>query len=512
MAQVPETVREGAARARPGRTIADCYETLFRLGQGGMGSVEAALERRDDGNFTRIVALKRLLPEGARDPRLIDMFMREARLATLVEHPNVVRAFDYGEDDGELYLAMEYVEGETLSNVLARAREKEGGLVAPLVAYVLAETADALGAAHTLHDADGQELGVVHRDVSPQNVMISYDGFVKLLDFGVAKIASETALTRTGEVKGKVPYMSPEQALGEELDARSDLYSLGAVLFECLTGRRMWTGTEMEVLRKLALQDPPDLAEALPTAPSALVTLHRSLVAKDIAERPTSAAETSARLRAYIATTGTAPNTDVLRAVMARLFEGDAVTRKERLDSALKRVAPRRAGDLRKSLGDSAGTLPRLPESALVEPTTRASAATSTDDGSWSGSRHVIPKTTGRALWIAPLVLAGLAGGAWALLRTRSESISASTPQTTSSARPTMPAEISLPVRPPPPAMTSAPNPPSASAAPREPPPHTPPKPNARPRPTEKTAPKPATKPGHQRPSPPLDDVDPTPF
>ena len=190
--------------------VAEKFRSLFVIGRGGMGSVEVALERAGS-EFQRVVALKRLLPDAARDKRHIDMFLREARLAALLSHPNVVHAFDFGESRSGLYLAMEYVEGEPLSQVVRTAYAKEGRLAPALVAYILAEICDGLHAAHELRDVNGAPLNVVHRDVSPHNVMVSYEGHVKLLDFGVAKIEDDRGVTKTGEVKGKTAYMSPEQ-------------------------------------------------------------------------------------------------------------------------------------------------------------------------------------------------------------------------------------------------------------------------------------------------------------
>ncbi len=206
-----------------------------------MGSVEAVAEEMSDGT-TRVVALKRLLRTTGTEAARLEMFLREARLTTLLEHPNVIRSFEYGESAGEVFLAMEYVAGEPLSRLLAVAAERHEGLPLPVIAYILAEACEGLHAAHELRGANGESLGVVHRDVSPHNVMVGYDGSVKLLDFGVAKIdlIDCVARTKTGEVKGKTAYMSPEQAMGEPLDRRSDLYSMGAVLFECVAGRRMW--------------------------------------------------------------------------------------------------------------------------------------------------------------------------------------------------------------------------------------------------------------------------------
>src|SRR5580704_8941440 len=271
------------------RDVRDRYQSLFVVGEGGMGRVEVALERGPVG-FERIVALKRLLPRAPRDARHVQMFLREARLAALLRHPNVVHAFAFGEIDGELFLAMQYVEGEPVSRVLAAAKTEGRGLDPIFVAWVLAEVCDGLHAAHELRDESGRPLRVVHRDVSPHNVMISYDGNVKVVDFGVARFDTGGHATRTGEVKGKMAYMSPEQALGEELDRRSDLFSVGAMLFECLTGRRMWgEGTDLELMRKIALEPPPHLDAALPGAHPVLVQLQTRLTARDPGARPPTA-------------------------------------------------------------------------------------------------------------------------------------------------------------------------------------------------------------------------------
>ncbi len=343
----PEPAQEGATELASGVAR---YRRLFEIGKGGMGSVEVALER-GEGGFERIVAVKRMLPDASREARHTEMFLREARLAALLAHPNVVHAFAFGESNGELYLAMEYVEGEPLSHVLRIAGERGEALPPVLVAHILAELCDGLHAAHELRDVNGNALNVVHRDVSPHNVMVSYEGHVKLLDFGVAKVEAQSGVTRTGEVKGKTAYMSPEQAMGEPLDRRSDLFSVGAVLFECLTGRRMWgTGTDLETLRKLALEAPPRLDAERPSPPRALCDLHLRLVARAAADRPKDARAVAAELRAFIAQAGAYPDAGVVAATMSRLFAAEAAERRRALNEALSEAAPTRVEALRESL------------------------------------------------------------------------------------------------------------------------------------------------------------------
>src|SRR5579863_7466433 len=229
--------------------------------------------------------------------------------------------------------------------------------------------------------------------------MIAYDGQVKILDFGVAKFdaGGAGAETRTGEVKGKMAYMSPEQALGDKLDCRSDLFGVGAVLFECLTGRRMWgTGTDVEVMRKLALEVPPRLDEALPSAPPALVDLHTRLVAREPAGRLASANEVAARLRLYV-DSSTRSDAAALRDLMARLFPAQADMRRAQLTEALRHAAPSNVEALRRSLE---------PGAALQRPTLTEAVIVQRVDGGTDATPPVTRRRGLLPLWIAPFALA----------------------------------------------------------------------------------------------------------
>ena len=338
-----------AARAT---TVGGRYRSLFVVGKGGMGSVEAALQE-GGAERERVVALKRLLPDAARDRRRVDMFLREAKLAAMLSHPNVVTAYDYGEIDGELYLAMEYVEGQPLSRVLKAMADAKQQLPVSVVAYVLAEVCRGLHAAHELADpATGQPLNLVHRDVSPQNVMLGYDGRVRLLDFGVAKIETES-VTKTGEVKGKTAYMSPEQAMGDPLDRRSDLFGVGALLYECLALGRMWgDGTDMEVIRKLALESPPGLEKTgRADLPAELVALHARLVARERDGRPATAEEVSKALDLLVPDAQQAKKT--LEKLLDEHFAEQAKEQRAQLDSSLLAASPANAMALRESVHPS---------------------------------------------------------------------------------------------------------------------------------------------------------------
>ena len=393
------------------RPIEERFRSLFVLGRGGMGSVEAALETRgSEGEeaFERVVALKRLLPE-RRDARRAEMFLREAKLAAMLDHPNVVRAHAYGEIGGELYLALEYVEGQPLSRVVAALTERGEHMSAALAAHVVAEVCEGLHAAHELRGENGQPLSVVHRDVSPQNVMVGYDGSVRLLDFGIAKIEAES-VTKTGEVKGKTAYMSPEQAMGDPLDRRSDLFGVGALLFECIAGRRMWgEGTDMEVIRKLALESPPSLTDASSEVPAWMVALHARLVARAPSDRPASARAVAEELRAHEDASGVGEREAQVRALtalMQRCFADEADAERARLAEALERAAPLQAEALRESL------LPRTPSATMraatpVDEAPRAAEAQATAAPEAPASARS-PKT-----FVIAGALAALALGAW---------------------------------------------------------------------------------------------------
>ena len=249
------------------------YLLLRRIARGGMAEVFLAQQKGLEG-FDRRVAVKRILPHLLDSPDFVKMFLSEAKLAAQLTHPNVVHIYDFGKVEGDYFLAMEYVDGVHAGQVF-KLGEKEM-LPPTLVARVGADAASALHYAHEMRGANGQPLGLVHRDVSPANIMISYDGVVKLCDFGIAKAAALTdQLTNPGQVKGKYAYMSPEQTVAAPLDGRSDVFSLAIVMWELLTGRfivqrgdaveamRAIRDGKLEPLLRVAPHVPPPLAKAI---------------------------------------------------------------------------------------------------------------------------------------------------------------------------------------------------------------------------------------------------------
>jgi eukaryotic-like serine/threonine-protein kinase len=245
-----ETVGDVGAGHTLGR-----YELLIPLASGGMASVWAARLKGPRG-FQKIVAVKLMLAELSDDPNFEKMFLDEAELASRIKHPNVVEIVDLGEQDGVLYQVMEWVDGEPLSHLIRELRDS-GGVPLPIARGIVIQACAGLQAAHELTGADGAPVGLVHRDVSPQNLLLGYDGILKVVDFGVAKAESNRQQTVVGQMKGKAPYMAPEQALGEKVDRRTDVFALGIVFFQLLTGKHPFRAeNDLATLRRIVGKDP----------------------------------------------------------------------------------------------------------------------------------------------------------------------------------------------------------------------------------------------------------------
>lgn len=237
------------------------YELLGELASGGMATVYLGRER-SSGGATRLVAVKSMLPELASDEGFLAMFLDEATLTAKIKHPNVVSTLDVVSSDGRLLIVMEYVEGMPLARLLEIAWRKKIVVPAAISLSILCDVLAGLHAAHELVDEDGRALNVVHRDVSPQNILLGVDGAARILDFGIAKAATQQHVTARGEIKGKLAYMPAEQQLGEVVDRRSDVYAAGVVLWELLVGRRLFLSSdEEEIVRQVfeGLVQPPSL-------------------------------------------------------------------------------------------------------------------------------------------------------------------------------------------------------------------------------------------------------------
>jgi len=232
------------------------YEVLCRLSTGGMAEIYLAFHRGVAG-FRKLVVLKKILPEIDEDEDIVRMFVDEARLTAQFNHPHIAQVYDLDSVDGELFLAMEFVPGATLIEVAQATRKIGEAIPIGFTLAVCRDTALALHYAHTFKDPLGRPRQVIHRDVAEKNIMVTYEGTTKLLDFGIAKAQGRMTATAVGKVKGTSGYMSPEQVVGEELDARSDIFSLGIVMHECLTGMRLFYGKDAEAGMMAALNQTP---------------------------------------------------------------------------------------------------------------------------------------------------------------------------------------------------------------------------------------------------------------
>jgi serine/threonine protein kinase len=290
---MPEELKQGSKLGN--------YELVLRVGRGGMAAVWVARERAATSKDDRLVAVKVMLTELADESEFVKMFLDEVRLVRSIRHPNVVDVYDVGEDEGVMWMAMEWVEGESLHTVIAEAGKRRA-IPPELAVRIIADAAAGVHAAHELRDLDGSLRGVVHRDISPHNILIGTNGIVKLVDFGVAKaIGRISEATRAGQLKGKFGYMSPEQALGKGVDRRSDIFSLGIVLFELTTSRRLFRGEhDVETLRLVISGGIPKPTLIDTKYPPELERIVLKALERNVSARYQTAAEFEHDLRAYL--------------------------------------------------------------------------------------------------------------------------------------------------------------------------------------------------------------------
>ncbi|MCX4244301.1 serine/threonine protein kinase [Paraliomyxa miuraensis] len=302
-----------------GKTVGR-YDLVHRLGHGGMAVVYLGRATGRAG-FEKLVAVKVIHPHLAAEPEFVEMFRDEARIAARLHHPHVVDIHDLGEDQGVLFMVMEYVEGETLASLIRTLRKQGEHLPLSAVLQIVADACEGLAAAHDLTHADGRPMHLVHRDVSPHNLLVSMDGRVKVVDFGIAKATGRRSSTRTGQLRGKLAYMSPEQAGGTTIDHRTDLFALGAVLWELLTNERLFMAdTESETLARVNACEVPEIQERRPDVPRGVAALLTRALARDPEERFPTAQEMLRELRAQLRQLDDVDPRAELAAVMDRSF------------------------------------------------------------------------------------------------------------------------------------------------------------------------------------------------
>ena len=397
-----------AALGRLGR-----YELLSRLGVGGMGEVFLARSTGSAG-FEKEVVIKRILPQLADNPIFVRRFVEEGKLVVRLRHAGIAQVFDLGDEAGVPYLVMEHVDGRDLRDLLRLGRVFSLEPSTAVVTEILIQVLEALDHAHGCTGDDGQPLGIIHRDVSPANVMLSRTGQVKLVDFGIARATESLGLSMPGVVQGKYAYMSPEQAAGEELDARSDLFSVGVLAWEMLTGERPFDAeTDLKTLDRIRTTTPPPLSTALPQAPPEVCSVVDRLLARDPDARFAQASDAARGLRAYLYREGAMVGARDIASWVAQILErlgatseGDALS----LDDALRLPPGQHAEDGTKSGtrtlsvpsatptgtpgGWGRGTLPSLPDT--IRPPTAPSRARLGLLGSFLAPR-TLPPTIGPA-------------------------------------------------------------------------------------------------------------------
>ena len=362
-----------SADLRAGSTLGR-YELLLPIAKGGMAQVWAARLRGSRG-FQKLVAIKTILAGVIDNARMEQMFLEEAQLASQIHHPNVVGTLELGEENNALYLVMEWVDGESLSVVLAKATES-GGVPLPIAVNLIGQACQGLYAAHNLRDESGNLLGLVHRDVSPQNLLVSFSGTAKLVDFGIAKATSKASgLTEAGEIKGKFAYMAPEQVRGQAIDARTDLFALGILLYLLTTGKHPFRGDHPgATVQNICSEHGPTPPSAfLADYPPALEEVVLKALAKDPEQRFASANDMLTALESAMPGPLEASFEVQVAAYLKRLFGARATERRAAIRLAQEHADRQRAessssisvGTLRAiSIGPRSGSsLPAAPPS-----------------------------------------------------------------------------------------------------------------------------------------------------
>jgi eukaryotic-like serine/threonine-protein kinase len=339
---------------RVGETV-DRYRVVAEVAHGGMAAVYA-VQRSSIGGFEKLLALKVMLPHLASDAHFVDMFLDEAKIASQIQHPNVVRVLDVGLHERRPFILMEFLRGQSLSQLIQRAQKSTEPVLAPVWMAILAQAAEGLHAAHETCGSDGKPLGIVHRDVTPHNIFVGYDGQVTVVDFGVAAARGRASGTRTGEVKGKLAYLAPEQFdRSWPVTRATDVWALGVIAWEIFAGRRLFaTGDEATTIWNVLNQPIERLDKLAPELPPAVARVIAACLSRQPDRRPATSKEIAAVLTSELgqntATVGE------IAAVMERLFGSERVLEIERL-GAKPGAAP----------APSAPPVPRLEGSAATQ-------------------------------------------------------------------------------------------------------------------------------------------------
>ncbi len=438
------------------------YEVLAQIASGGMATVYVARAVGVAG-FERLVALKVLHPHLAHEEEFLAMFLDEARLAARIRHPNVVPTLDINDSGGDgYYLVMDYVEGDHLGGLLQRATKTGERIEPSVVARVVLDALAGLAAAHRLTDERGQPLLLVHRDISPHNLLVGVDGIARLTDFGVAKAEVRLSSTREGQFKGKLAYMAPEQASTGQTDQRSDIFSMGVVLWESLSSRRLFRGSNnAETLNKILKEPIPRLSSAVPDLASFDEVLLRAL-ARDPQERFQSADEFAEALEQVASASVGVASARSVGETVRRIAAEKLRDEQQRIRAAIDRLGhfELEPGSLPRPTDSSHPSQPQRPGLDGTEPTLAATPSARQAEGSGIGPPAQPLSPPNRARWAVPVLLLLLLGGAGLWWLSRPDP----TPEAT--APPGGPERAAAPRGPEPTAVTPSEAPPAAPRSP----------------------------------------------
>ncbi|AUX24193.1 protein kinase [Sorangium cellulosum] len=333
----PSSLRDTPTQLGVGR-----YRPIAKLGRGGMADVFLAMAH-GPASVNKLVVVKRLRSFADEEERQVLMFMDEAKLSARMNHPNVVQTYEVGGDQDGYFIVMEYLEGQPLKRVMKAAADLAPGMAGfsrGAWIRIIAEVLRGLHYAHELCDFDGRPLGIVHRDVSPHNIFVTYDGAVKLVDFGIAKASVNSSQTESGTFKGKLTYMAPEQVTaGRTADRRADIFAVGIVLWELLAGRRLFEGDQISVMHQLVLGKIPRLASVVPGIPIALDQIAAKALEREPARRFSTAQEMCDVLESYLQWSGEDVRGEHLGACMRGLFAESRASIRQQIKAQIERIA-----------------------------------------------------------------------------------------------------------------------------------------------------------------------------
>jgi serine/threonine protein kinase len=309
------------------------YFLVDKIATGGMAEIFKA-KTYGQGGFENLLVIKRILPHVGENAEFVEMFIDEAKVSVALQHPNIVRVNDFGQILDDYFIAMECVDGKDVRNLLRKHVQLDRTLPAEFAAYIAHETCKGLHYAHTKTDLQGNPYGIVHRDISPSNVLVGYDAQVKIADFGIAKAESNAYQTRDGVLKGKFEYMSPEQAEGRPLDARSDIFAVGILLWESLTGHRLFkTDSDVATLRAIQSADVPKPSTVNPDVPETLEQVAMTALSRDPDDRYQTAAQMADDLRAALAPAAPDVVQNAFRTYLREFFADEIAEERERLET-----------------------------------------------------------------------------------------------------------------------------------------------------------------------------------